>query len=103
MLATYEESVRGVRHDALIDYPQTHMETAYGGYGNFPEGVGYVEYGASFLATATLATRHIGNPDLWNHYRQHDFHRSLMYSHTFQQHAYYPSNPDGHGKLQQQG
>ena len=32
-----------------------------------------------------------------------DFHRSLMYSHTFQQHAYYPSNPDGHGKLQQQG
>ncbi|MFW5760065.1 MAG: hypothetical protein ACOCXH_03680 [Cyclobacteriaceae bacterium] len=84
MLAANQQKKRKDRYAFLIEQLLMHMENGYGSLGVSQEGMGYIEYGVSFLLKATYAASSSGDSTLFRQAQNHEWWRLAMYAESFQ-------------------
>ena len=87
LLAAEQKERRKERYDFLVEQLMTHMQNGYGDHGATQEGMGYLEYGGTFLLKAVFASASIGDSTLWHEARKHAWWKLTMYAESFQDHA----------------
>jgi len=84
MLAAKQEQKRKERYGYLVEQLLLHMQNGYGSLGVSQEGMGYIEYGVSFLLKAVFAAASAGDSTLLNEAKKHEWWRLAMYTESFQ-------------------
>jgi hypothetical protein len=84
MLAANQVEKRRQRYDFLVKQLLLHMQNGYGSLGVSQEGMGYIEYGVTFLLKAVFAAASVGDSTLLNEAQKHEWWRLAMYSESFQ-------------------
>jgi hypothetical protein len=87
LLASGQKEKRRERYDFLIEQLITHMQTGYGDHGASQEGMGYLEYGGTFLLKAIFAAASMGDSTLYHQARNHAWWKLTMYAESFQDHG----------------
>ena len=86
MLAADEENKRKERYEFIKEQLLTHMKSGYGDLGVTQEGMGYLEYGGTFLLKAVYAAASKGDSTLYHEARNHQWWKLAMYAESFQSH-----------------
>lgn len=86
LLAAELKERRKERYDFLVEQLVTHMQNGYGDHGATQEGMGYLEYGGTFLLKAVFASASMGDSTLWHEARKHAWWKLTMYAESFQDH-----------------
>lgn len=84
MIAANQQGERKERYNFLIGQLQMHMQNGYGSLGVSQEGMGYIEYGVTFLLKAVYAAASIGDSTLYAEAKKHEWWRLAMYAESFQ-------------------
>jgi len=86
LLASGQKEERKERYDFLIEQLSTHMQNGYGDHGASQEGMGYLEYGGTFLLKAIFAAASLGDSTLYYQTQNHAWWKLTMYAESFQDH-----------------
>ena len=86
LLASGQKEKRKERYNFLIEQLVTHMQNGYGDHGASQEGMGYIEYGGTFLLKAVFAAASLGDSTLYKEAQKHAWWKLAMYAESFQPH-----------------
>jgi hypothetical protein len=86
LLASGQKEARKERYDFLIEQLSKHMQNGYGDHGASQEGMGYLEYGGTFLLKAIFAAASLGDSTLYHQTQNHAWWKLTMYAESFQDH-----------------
>jgi hypothetical protein len=86
LLASGQKEIRKDRYDFLNEQLIAHMQNGYGDHGATQEGMGYLEYGGTFLLKAVFAAVSLGDSTLYEEARKHAWWKLAMYAESFQPH-----------------
>ena len=84
LIAANQQEKRKDRYNFLIEQLQMHMKNGYGSLGVSQEGMGYIEYGVTFLLKAVYAAASTGDSTLYEEAKKHEWWRLAMYAESFQ-------------------
>ncbi len=84
IIAANQKEKRQDRYSYLIEQLLLHMQNGYGSLGTSQEGMGYIEYGVTFLLKAVYAAASIGDSTLYKEAQKHEWWRLAMYAESFQ-------------------
>lgn len=84
LIAANQQVKRPERYDFLVEQLLLHMQNGYGSLGASQEGMGYIEYGVSFLLKAVYAAASAGDSTLFKEAQKHEWWRLAMYAESFQ-------------------
>lgn len=84
MLAAGKQEEFKARYQFLVEQLRLHIQNGYGSLGVSQEGIGYTEYGGTFLHKAIQATASVGDSILWKEANKHEWWKQAMYIESFQ-------------------
>lgn len=86
LLAAEQKEKWRKRYEFLVEQLLIHMQNGYGNLGTTQEGMGYLEYGGTFLLKAVFAAASAGDSTLYQEAQNHQWWKLSMYAESFQPH-----------------